>query len=50
MDEHEEKRTVEALRTKRLGIVDDEGKVRAMLGTNENGVAAWTAVFDQSDC
>jgi hypothetical protein len=37
----------EVLRAKRLEIVDDEGKVRAVLGTREEGVGGlW--VFDES--
>jgi hypothetical protein len=37
MSEHEEKIPAEVLRTKRLEIVDDEGKVRAVLGIDEAG-------------
>ncbi|MGI8860391.1 MAG: hypothetical protein ACR2HO_09605 [Rubrobacteraceae bacterium] len=32
--------TSEVLRTKRLEVVDDEGKVRAVLGTREEGIGA----------
>ncbi len=35
------------VRAKRLEIVDDEGKVRAMLGTDEQGVAS-LSIFDAS--
>jgi hypothetical protein len=37
----------EVLRAKRLEIVDDEGKVRAMLGTREEGIGG-LSVFDES--
>jgi hypothetical protein len=47
MSEHAEKQPAELLRAKRLEIVDDEGKVRAVLGTNEEGVIS-LSVFDQS--
>src|ERR671920_2353193 len=47
MGEREEKQPADVLRTKRLEIVDDEGKVRAVLGTNEDGVTS-LSVFDQS--
>ena len=47
MGEPEDKKPTDVLRTKRLEIVDDEGKVRAVLGTNEEGVTSLT-VFDQS--
>jgi hypothetical protein len=47
MSEHEEKQTADVLRTKRLEIVDDEGKVRAALGTDEAGVTS-LSLFDQS--
>jgi hypothetical protein len=33
MSEHGEKQPADVLQTKRLEIVDDEGKVRAVLGT-----------------
>ena len=48
MSEHEGTKPAEVLRTKRLEIVDDEGKVRAVLGTNEAGVTS-LSVFDQSE-
>ena len=48
MSEPENKPPVEVVRTKRLEIVDDEGKVRAVLVTNEEGVAS-LSVFDQSE-
>ena len=38
----------QVLRTKRLEIVDDEGKTRAVLGTDEQGVTS-LAIFDQSE-
>ena len=47
MSEHAEKQPPDVLRTKRLELVDDEGKVRAVLGTNEDGVTS-LSVFDQS--
>jgi hypothetical protein len=47
MSEHADKQPAELLRAKRLEIVDDEGKVRAVLGTNEEGVIS-LSVFDQS--
>jgi hypothetical protein len=47
MSEHGDKSPTDVLRTKRLEIVDDEGKVCAMLGTNEEGVTS-LSVFDQS--
>jgi hypothetical protein len=34
MSEHGEKQPADVLRTKRLEIVDDEGKVRAVLGSS----------------
>ncbi len=37
----------EVLRAKRLEIVDDEGKVRAVLGTCEEGIGG-LSVFDES--
>jgi hypothetical protein len=37
----------EVLRAKRLEIVDDEGKVRAVLGTREEGIGV-VSVYDQS--
>jgi hypothetical protein len=48
MSEHEDKKPADVLRTKRLEIVDDEGKVRAALGTGEEGVAS-LSIFDQSE-
>ncbi len=47
MNEPEDKAPAEVLRTKRLEIVDDEGKVRAALGTDEAGVTS-LSIFDQS--
>jgi hypothetical protein len=47
MSESQDKKPTEVLRTRRLEIVDDEGKVRALLGTNEEGVTS-LSVFDQS--
>jgi hypothetical protein len=47
MSETQDKKTTEVLRTRRLEIVDDDGKVRAVLGTNEEGVTS-LAVFDHS--
>jgi hypothetical protein len=35
MSEHGEKQPADVLWTKRLEIVDDKGKVRTVLGTNE---------------
>jgi len=35
MSEHSEKQLADVLQTKRMEIVDVEGKVRAVLGTNE---------------
>ena len=43
----EDKSPAEVLRAKRLEIVDDEGKVRAALGTDEKGVAS-LSIFDSS--
>jgi hypothetical protein len=48
MGEPENKPPAEVVRTKRLEIVDDEGKVRAVLGTDEAGVTS-LSVFDQSE-
>src|ERR687890_438990 len=48
MSEHAEKQPADVLRTKRLELVDDEGKARAVLGTNEQGVTS-LAIFDQSE-
>jgi hypothetical protein len=48
MSEHGGKPPSDVLRTKRLEIVDDEGKTRAVLGTNEQGVTS-LAIFDQSE-
>ena len=45
MSEPQDKKPVEVLRTKRLEIVDDEGKVRAVLGTNEQRVTS-LSIFD----
>ena len=45
MSEPEDKKRAEVLQTKRLEIVDDEGKVRAALGTDEKGVTS-LSVFD----
>jgi hypothetical protein len=36
MSEHGEKQPADVLRTKRLEIVDDKGKLRAALGKNED--------------
>jgi hypothetical protein len=47
MSEHGGEPLTDVLRTKRLEIVDDEGKVRAVLGTNEQGVTS-LSIFDQS--
>ncbi len=47
MSEPENKQPAEVLRTKRLEIVDDEGKVRAVLATDEKGVTS-LSMFDQS--
>jgi hypothetical protein len=48
MGEPENKLPAEVVRTKRLEIVDDEGNVRAVLGTDEAGVTS-VSVFDQSE-
>jgi hypothetical protein len=40
LSESENKPPAEVVRTKRLEIVDNEGKVRAALGTDEDGVAS----------
>ena len=48
MSEHGDMPPAEVLRTKRLEIVDDEGKARAVLGTDEQGVTS-LAIFDQSE-
>jgi hypothetical protein len=42
-----DKKPTDVLRARRLEIVDDKGDVRAVLGTNEEGVAS-LSVFDQS--
>jgi hypothetical protein len=47
MSELEDKSLADVLRTKRLGLVDDEGKVRAVLGTREEGIGG-LSVFDAS--
>jgi hypothetical protein len=47
MGEPEDKLPVEVLRAKRLEIVDDEGKFRAALGTDEKGIAS-LSLFDAS--
>lgn len=47
MSEHEEREPAEVLKARRLEIVDDKGKVRAVLGTNEEGVTS-LSMFDQS--
>jgi hypothetical protein len=47
MREHEHASPAEVLRAKRLEILDDEGKVRAVLGTDEKGIAS-LSVFDAS--
>jgi hypothetical protein len=47
MGEREERQPTDVLRTKRLEIVDDEGKVRAALGTDEKGITS-LSLFDAS--
>ncbi len=47
MSEAQDRQPVEVLRTKRLEIVDDEGKVRAVLATGENRITS-LSLFDQS--
>jgi hypothetical protein len=47
MGEPEDKSPAEVVRAKRLEIVDDEGKVRAVLGTDEQGVVS-LSIFDAS--
>jgi hypothetical protein len=48
MSEHGDKPPTDVLRTKRLEIVDDEGKVRATLGTDEEETTSLSA-FDSSN-
>jgi hypothetical protein len=48
MSEFQEKKPTDVLRTRRLEIVDDDGKVRAVLGMDEQGVTS-LSVFDQSE-
>jgi hypothetical protein len=48
MREPEDKSPAEVLRVKQLEIVDDEGRVRALLGTDREGRTS-LSVFDQSD-
>jgi hypothetical protein len=47
MKEPEDKTSADVLRVKRLEIVDDEGKVRAGLGTDEEGITS-LSLFDAS--
>ncbi len=47
MREPEDKSPAEVLRAKRLEVVDDEGKVRAALGTDEKGIGG-LSVYDES--
>jgi hypothetical protein len=47
MAKPEDKSPPDVLRAKRLEIVDDEGKVRASLGTDEKGIAS-LSLFDPS--
>jgi hypothetical protein len=45
MREPENDSPAEVVRAKRLEIVDDEGKVRAVLGTDEQGSGSLVAAF-----
>ena len=47
MSEHGGKPPSDVLRTKRLEIVDDEGKARAVLGTDEEGITS-LSLFEPS--
>jgi hypothetical protein len=48
MSEIQKNKPTDVLRTRRLEVVDDEGRVRAVLGTNEWGFTS-LSIFDQSE-